>query len=214
MFATGSETRIDLLEAAEAVILERGFTGATVDAIAGRAGVSKGAFFHHFASKAELGRALVERHAEREVERMEALLDRAADMSQDPLVQVLIAIAVLEEEARASGDAPSASLLAAVACQPESFERETRDVAREARTRRRALFAERLEDAVRRHARGGELDPGALAEMFEAMLEGSRILQTMHPENGSTVARQLGQYRSYLELLFSVPADAGTYREG
>lgn len=48
------QTKINLLEAAFAVIRRRGFAGATVDDICAEAGVSKGGFFHHFASKEEL----------------------------------------------------------------------------------------------------------------------------------------------------------------
>jgi AcrR family transcriptional regulator len=44
-------TRERLLEAAFRVIARQGYEGATVDAIAERAGVSKGAFYGHFPSK-------------------------------------------------------------------------------------------------------------------------------------------------------------------
>lgn len=51
------ETRRKLVEAARDVILQRGFTGAGIDQICEKAGVTKGAFFHHFASKEDIGRA-------------------------------------------------------------------------------------------------------------------------------------------------------------
>ena len=49
-----------LLDAAFALIRERGFSATTVDALCERAGVTKGAFFHHFKSKDELGVAAAE----------------------------------------------------------------------------------------------------------------------------------------------------------
>ena len=49
-----------LLDAALALIRERGFSATTVDALCERAGVTKGAFFHHFKSKDELGVAAAE----------------------------------------------------------------------------------------------------------------------------------------------------------
>jgi len=46
------EVRVDaILEAAVEVFLEKGYEGASVDAIAKRAGVSKGGFYHHFPNK-------------------------------------------------------------------------------------------------------------------------------------------------------------------
>ncbi len=51
------ETRRKLLAAARGLVLERGFTGTGVDQICAAAGVTKGAFFHHFPSKEALGKA-------------------------------------------------------------------------------------------------------------------------------------------------------------
>lgn len=51
------ETRQKLVAAARGLVLERGFTGAGVDQICEAAGVTKGAFFHHFKSKDEIGKA-------------------------------------------------------------------------------------------------------------------------------------------------------------
>jgi AcrR family transcriptional regulator len=55
------KTRVALLAAAREVIAEAGMSGASVEAISRRAGVTKGAFYYAFANKAalltELGRA-------------------------------------------------------------------------------------------------------------------------------------------------------------
>ncbi len=57
--------RADLLDAAERCFAERGYHETTVDAIAQRAGVSKGAFYWHFESKRDAFSALVDRTIER-----------------------------------------------------------------------------------------------------------------------------------------------------
>jgi len=44
-----------LLDAALSLLREKGFSATTVDDLCARAGVTKGAFFHHFKSKQELG---------------------------------------------------------------------------------------------------------------------------------------------------------------
>jgi TetR/AcrR family transcriptional repressor of nem operon len=49
--------RVRLLDAALTVIRQKGFCATSVDDLCAAAGVSKGAFFHHFASKDALGAA-------------------------------------------------------------------------------------------------------------------------------------------------------------
>src|SRR5690348_9754405 len=49
------DARTRLLDAAMHVIRQQGYSATTVDDICGAAGVTKGAFFHHFKSKEDLG---------------------------------------------------------------------------------------------------------------------------------------------------------------
>ena len=69
-----ASSRRALLEAAAQVFSERGYRGATVDAILARAGLSKGAFYWHFASKEELFQTLHRERIERPIEELIALL--------------------------------------------------------------------------------------------------------------------------------------------
>ena len=55
------ETREQLLDAAERVFLERGVGHATLAEVADAAGVTRGAVYHHFESKADLFEAMVAR---------------------------------------------------------------------------------------------------------------------------------------------------------
>ena len=54
------KTREDLLYAAYEEIWKSGFRAASLDAILTQAGVTKGALYHHFRNKRELGYAVVE----------------------------------------------------------------------------------------------------------------------------------------------------------
>lgn len=53
-------TRSKLLEAGFEEVYEHGFRSASIDAILARAGVTKGALYHHFPNKRALGYALVD----------------------------------------------------------------------------------------------------------------------------------------------------------
>lgn len=78
--------RDKLMEAAVAMVRERGFAATSVDDLCKRAGVTKGAFFHHFESKEKLG---VE--AARHWDEMTSAFFAAQDYHQhkDPLDRVL-----------------------------------------------------------------------------------------------------------------------------
>jgi len=54
------EARARLLEAARSLVRHRGFAATSVDELCAAAGVTKGAFFHHFPSKEALGVALID----------------------------------------------------------------------------------------------------------------------------------------------------------
>jgi AcrR family transcriptional regulator len=67
-----AQTRRALVDAAQTVFLKRGFTGASVEAIAAEAGFTRGAFYSNFASKEELFVALLKDRMYSYFERMTA----------------------------------------------------------------------------------------------------------------------------------------------
>ena len=69
-----ARTRTELLDAAARVFVERGFLGASVDAITQEAGYSRGAFYSNFRSKEELFAELLQ---ERVYTRYRAMADQA-----------------------------------------------------------------------------------------------------------------------------------------
>lgn len=74
--ARAEETYRTLLDAAQAAFAELGYEGAGVAEICRRAGVSKGAFYHHFASKQALFLALLERWLKQLDESMQRFVER------------------------------------------------------------------------------------------------------------------------------------------
>jgi TetR/AcrR family transcriptional repressor of nem operon len=92
--APGARERI--LDAAQQLVMERGFSATTVDAVLDAAGASKGAFFHHFASKADLGRVMVERYARADGELLESLMAVAESRTSDPAAQLVEFLAAFE----------------------------------------------------------------------------------------------------------------------
>ena len=60
MSQKSENTRDRIVEAAEGLIMGQGFAGTSIDDILKSAGLTKGAFFHHFKGKADLARVLVD----------------------------------------------------------------------------------------------------------------------------------------------------------
>jgi len=76
-------TREKLLQAAFEEIYRNGFQAASLDAILAKAGVTKGALYHHFPDKAALGYAVVDEVVRAPV--LEAYLGRLDPRATDPL---------------------------------------------------------------------------------------------------------------------------------
>ena len=64
------ETKATLLEAAAKVFARRGYEGASISEIVSEAGLTSGAVYAHYASKAELFNATLEAFAERDIDQL------------------------------------------------------------------------------------------------------------------------------------------------
>lgn len=172
-----------------------------MDAILARTGLTKGAFFHHFASKHDLARALIERYDEMDRALLAEHLERAERLSRDPLQQVLILVGLYEELMEELTEPYPGCLFASYCYQAGLFEEEIHATMRESLLHWRAVMSEKLEAAMERYAPRLPVDAGELADAFTVILEGAFILSKTLTEPALT-AKQLRHYRNYLELLF------------
>src|SRR3954451_24609908 len=78
-------TRSLLLDAAEDVFAEKGFTPATLDDIAGVAGYTKGAIYKHFATKQDLFLAVSDRYWRRYFDNFAEVLSAATEVGAPAL---------------------------------------------------------------------------------------------------------------------------------
>jgi TetR/AcrR family transcriptional regulator, transcriptional repressor for nem operon len=199
----GLESRKQILSAAEGLFLSHGYGGASVDAILERAGLTKGAFFHHFRSKHDLALALIDRYARMDREHLATSLERAERLSRDPLQQVLILVGLYEEFMDQLTEPYPGCLFASYCYQAGLFEDDVHAVVRGALLHWREVLVGKLEEVVREHPPRLPVDLSELADAFVVSIEGAFILSKTLGEPG-LVARQLRQYRNYLELLFDV----------
>lgn len=116
----GTANRTRILDAAESLVIENGFAATSVDQVLRAAGTSKGAFFHHFESKADLARALTERYVAGDVQHLHTALAATADVT-DPVERVLAFVQYFEEHADELMAAQSSCLYVAVLTEQQLF---------------------------------------------------------------------------------------------
>src|SRR5687767_14840903 len=95
----GRPTRERILDVAERLVIDNGYAATSVDQVIAESATSKGSFFHHFGSKADLAVALVERYVAADIGNLEHAAAVAVSKSDDPARQVVEFIRVFEQGA-------------------------------------------------------------------------------------------------------------------
>ena len=203
MARDGRATREKILEAAQVLVLDQGYGGMSLDSVIDRAGVTKGAFFYHFANKQALARALVERYAEADRDHFDRTVGRAGQLTPDPVQQLLVAAGLLVEGLSAEDLSGAGCLYASFCYQNGLVEPETLAVIREALLFWREHLGRRIAAAIAHQPPRIEVDPEELADQLLAAFEGGFVMARSLGE-GDQVAKAVRHWRNYLELLFAV----------
>ncbi len=191
------------MDVAERLYLDRGYGGTSIDAVLEEAGLTKGAFFHHFESKHDLARALIERYAALDHALLERSIERAERLSRDPLQQVLLLVGLQEEELAEASEGQAGCLFASYAYQAGLFDEHVNAVIRDGLLAWRTELGTRLRLAMSEHAPRLSVEPEDVADAFLVSMEGAFVVSRALQEP-ALLARQLREYRNYLELLFGV----------
>jgi TetR/AcrR family transcriptional repressor of nem operon len=191
-----ASARTRLLDAGQRLMLRRGFAATSVDDVCAEAGVTKGSFFHHFASKDEFGRSLLGHYwtttqqmlqgapfaaLEDPLARLHGYLDLFVALAHDPQVEKSCLFGNLSQEL-ALTDADFRAECAA------GFSRWAAQIAAD------------LGEAKRAYAPRSDFDPTSVAEYFIAIYEGSLVLAKANGDAG-VLAANVEHFRNYLNLL-------------
>jgi AcrR family transcriptional regulator len=87
--------RSEILEAAMRLFIERGYDATSINHIIGRAGISKGAFYHYFHSKEDLVEALAARYAAEAAAAARPILE---DEALDPFSRLSAFLASMRQQ--------------------------------------------------------------------------------------------------------------------
>ncbi len=192
--------RTRLLEAARDTIRRKGFAATSVEDLCQTAGVTKGAYFHHFKSKEALGVAAADYWSEITTP---LFAGAAYHLPADPAARVLDYIAF--RKALIDGDPAEFSCLAGMMTQ-EVFD--THPEIRDACARSILGHAETLEAdiaaAIAAHGLARETTPRSLALHIQAVIQGAFILAKATGD--ATLARDsLDHLHAYVTLIFRGP---------
>jgi AcrR family transcriptional regulator len=184
------ETKAALLGAAARVFARRGYDGASISEITSEAGLTSGAIYAHYASKAELFNATLETYAERDLDQ---LLGRAG-------ADLLDAVSALGASIDRREPTEASLLISAIVAA-----RNDPEVARlliDGLAGRERLFRGLVGTARDSRAIAGDLSPEAIARFCLMVAMGSLVVEALgmepveHSDWTALIERLVGAIRS------------------
>jgi TetR/AcrR family transcriptional repressor of nem operon len=197
----GGETKEKILQAAEALVLEHGFGATSIDQILAKTGITKGAFFYHFKSKADLAQALIGRYVRRDDDLLHTYIAKAEKLSRDPLQQILIFIGLTEELLRELEQPHPGCMIASFLYQFEEFNVDTKSAVINGFDEWHRVLDEKFSRVIEQNTPRLSVTPRQLVDNFLALFEGGTVISKMS-SNPKALAEQITHYKNYIELLF------------
>jgi TetR/AcrR family transcriptional repressor of nem operon len=200
------DARARLLDAALSAIRTKGYSATSVDELCAAAGFTKGAFFHHFKTKDELGVAAADHWSA-----LTGAVFAAAPYHAHaaPLDRILGYLAF--RKARLQGGVPEFTCLVGTMVQ-EAYETAPaiREACERSITGHAATLEADIEAAMRERNMAPDWTAKSLALHTQAVLQGAFILAKA--TGGAEIAADsIDHLRRYIELLFGVGTEpAGT----
>lgn len=196
-----SQSKQKLLAAAQKLMLAKGFPATTLDEICETADVTKGSFFHYFADKEDLGKAVLEHFM---TSRFQAMQAAPFWRKSDPLERVYgyvdLVIKMSKDPAMIEG-----CLLGSFAQDLSNTHPAIRALCERYFEQWALALKQELDGAKKKYAPKATFNTQSLAEHFIAVFEGALILVKAKRDR-QLLKNQLRHYKRYLQGLFEVGA--------
>jgi TetR/AcrR family transcriptional repressor of nem operon len=201
MGTKGEQTREHILSTAERLILQRGYSGTSIEQIITESAITKGGFFYHFDGKRDLARSLIRRYLEQDAVFFHALLRRAGELTEDPLQQLLIFLKLMAEAMQDLPASHPGCLVASFTYESHHFDEEVRSLNARGIYSWREMFRNQLSRVAEQYPMKIEQDLDTLADTLTAIIEGGIVISRC-VDDKDVLPAQLLQYRNYIRLLF------------
>ena len=201
MASKGEITKNRLMDVAEKLFLSNGFGATTIDEIIKEAGITKGGFFYHYEGKNDLAYALMKRYQEQDALLFSGLFERAKELTDDPLQQMLVFVKLLAEMMEGLGGLHPGCLVASVTYETDQVNDEVKAITAEIVMDWRRVFKEQIEKINEVYEPQEPKCSDDLADLLSTIIEGGIIVSRALNDAGIFV-RQLLEYRSYIGLLY------------
>lgn len=195
----GTATRDRILEAGQRLVIENGFAATSVDAVIAASETSKGAFFHHFASKRSLADALVERYVDGDLAMLEEGLAASRAAGDDPAERALAFLDFYVEAADEIMAGTTGCLYTSVLAEMQLIEAGASEPISIAVVRWRDAYAQLIAEAL---TPGTAVDVDALSDHVWVTFEGAFLLARTTGDPGM-LRRQLSLLRTLVGSLLS-----------
>ena len=201
MGAKGEQTREHIMATAESIILQRGYSGTSIEDIISAAGITKGGFFYHFDGKNDLAKNLMLRYLDQDEQFFTGLAERARALTEDPLQQLLIFLKLMAE---AMADLPGTHpgcLVASFTYEAQQFDDDVRELNTQGVLSWQRLFMELLGSAAEKYPMKMEKPLEEVADMLSSVIKGGIIMSKVLDDR-DILPNQLLHYRNYIRLVF------------
>ncbi len=202
MSTRGDATKERILAAAEELVFERGYAGTSLDEIIEKVGLTKGAFFYHFKSKADLAQGIIERFSRQEQVMFEQWAERASALADDPLQDILLFFKFFEEFVDGMDTPLPGCMFASYTYQSGEFSEAINAQVQTELTEWGALFERKFEKLIAWRAPRMSATSSELTEAAMCVIEGALLLGRVYKDS-KLLVRQSTQFRNYLQLLFA-----------
>ncbi len=189
-----------ILDAAQELMIAKGFVATKLDEVCEASGVSKGCLFYYFKNKEDLGKATLERYVRKITAMKQGALSQIKDEEIDPLERVFHYVNFMIEMVQKSGS-KGGCLIGTFAQEISQTHPELREVCQEGFTQMAQSVREDLEKAKLKYKLKKSVNAQSLANLFVSIAQGSMLLVKTH-QNADIFVDNLEYFKQHLIYVF------------